>query len=331
MIPTKAMILGAGVGSRLDPLTRSLPKPAVPLVGKPVIGHICDLLHRHGVTEVVINVQYLADRLMEAVGDGSDYGVRITYAREEKLWGDAGGLKRVADFFAGEPQILVLGGDDLTDMDIGAVVRAHHEKGSTATIGVTPVDDPREFGVAVADENGIISAFQEKPGAGEALSNLANTGVYVFHPKVLDFIPEKTFYGLGKDVLPGLLAAGERLVAVPSDAYWKDVGNLAIYRQAQRDILSGKVAARLPVGATRTGDVVICADARIDGRVEGVSVIGRGAVVEAGAVVRDSILWEGALVKSGTYLENGIVGTGVVVSCSHGAFGGIFVDAERPA
>lgn len=326
----KAMILGAGVGSRLDPLTRSLPKPAVPVVGKPVIGHICDLLRRHGVTEIVINVHYLADRLISAVGDGSAYGVKIAYAREDRLWGDAGGLKRVADFFAGEEQILVLGGDDLTDMDIGAIVRAHHEKNSVATIGVTPVEETREFGVAVVNDEGIISAFQEKPKPEEALSNLANTGIYVFHPKVLDFIPENTFYGLGRDVLPGLLAAGERLVAVPSDAYWRDVGNLAVYKKAQRDILDGRVFAELPVGAAREGDVVLCAGSDVRGKVEGYSVIGAGAVVEAGAVVRDSILWDGAVVKAGTYLENGIVGAGVSVSCSHGAFGGIFVDADRP-
>ena len=326
----KAMILGAGVGSRLDPLTRSLPKPAVPVVGKPVIGHLCDLLRRHGVTEVVINVHYLADRLIAAVGDGSAYGVRITYAREDRLWGDAGGLKRVADFFAGEEQILVLGGDDLTDMDIGAIVKKHHEKNAVATIGVTPVEETREFGVAVADDDGIISAFQEKPRPEEALSNLANTGIYVFHPKVLEFIPESTFYGLGRDVLPGLLAAGERLVAVPSSAYWKDVGNLTVYRQVQRDILDGRVFAELPAGAEREGDVVCCAGSRVAGKVEGYSVVGAGAVVEAGAIVRDSILWDGAVVKAGTYLENGIVGAGVTVSCSHGAFGGIFVDADRP-
>ena len=324
------MILGAGVGSRLDPLTRSLPKPAVPVVGKPVIGHLCDLLRRHGVTEIVINVHYLADRLIETVGDGSAYGVRITYAREEKLWGDAGGLKRVSDFFAGESQVLVLGGDDLTDMDIGAIVKAHHEKNSVATIGVTPVEETREFGVAVADEDGIISAFQEKPRPEEALSNLANTGIYVFHPKVLEFIPENAFFGLGRDVLPGLLAKGERLVAVPSGAYWKDVGNLPVYRQVQRDILDGRVFAELPQGAEREGDVVRCKDCRVAGKVEGYSVVGAGAVVEAGAVVRDSILWDGAVVKAGTYLENAIVGAGVTVSCSHGAFGGIFVDADRP-
>ncbi len=324
------MILGAGVGSRLDPLTRSLPKPAVPLVGKPVIGHLCDLLRRHGFDEIVINVQYLADKLIETVGDGSNYGVKITYAREDKLWGDAGGLKRVSEFFAGEKQILVIGGDDLTDMDISKIVRTHHEKNAMATIGVTPVEETREFGVAVMDGDGIISSFQEKPLPEDAKSNLANTGIYVFHPKVLDFIPENTFYGLGKDVLPGLLSAGERLVGVPSGAYWKDVGSLPVYRQSHLDILDGVVHAELPVGATRSGNVVVCAGAEVHGAVEGYTIVGAGAVVEAGARVIDSILWDGAVVKSGTHLESCIVGSGVEVFCSHGAFGGIFVEKNRP-
>lgn len=323
------MILGAGVGSRLDPLTRSLPKPAVPLVGKPVIGHLCDLLRRHGFNEIVINVQYLADKLVETVGDGSKYGVRITYAREDQLWGDAGGLKRVSEFFAGEKQVLVLGGDDLTDMDISKVVARHHEMGAMATIAVTPVEETREFGVAVLDSEGIISSFQEKPAPEEAKSNLANTGIYVFHPRVLDFIPANTFYGLGKDVLPGLLAAGERLVGVPSEAYWKDVGSLPIYRQSQRDILDGIVRAELPVGAVRHGNVVVCAGARVAGEADGYSVVGEGAVVESGARIVDSILWDGALVKAGSYLENCIVGSGVSVQCSHGAFHGIFVEKNR--
>jgi mannose-1-phosphate guanylyltransferase len=326
----KAMILSAGIGSRLDPLTRSLPKPAVPLVGKPVIGHLCDLLRRHGFDEIVINVQYLADTLIQTVGDGSKYGVTITYAREDQLWGDAGGLKRVADFFAGEKQILVIGGDDLTDMDISKIVAVHHEKQAMATIGVTPVEETREFGVAVMDSAGIISSFQEKPAPEDAKSNLANTGIYVFHPKVLDFIPPATFYGLGKDVLPGLLAAGERLVGVPSDAYWKDVGSLPVYRQSQRDILDGVVYAELPVGAERRGNVVVCAGSDMAGEAEGYSVVGEGAIVEPGAKIVDTILWDGAIVRAGTYLENCIVGSGVSVACSHGAFGGIFVEKNRP-
>lgn len=326
------MVLGAGIGSRLDPLTRSLPKPAVPIVGKPVIGHILDHLHHYGVTEVMINVQYLGDALIAAVGDGSDYGVKVHYSREDQLWGDAGGVKRCEAFFrdGAEETFMVVGGDDLSDMDFGAILTAHKEKGATATIGAKRVEDPSQFGIAVTDESGYITRFQEKPKPGEAFSNLANTGVYVFQTSVFDAIPAETFYGFGKDVLPGLLAAGKPLLAVPTDAYWEDVGNLTIYRKAQRDVLDGAVKVVFPAGERVNENCFVCAGATVAGTISDYTVVGRGAVIEAGAVVKNSVLWDGAIVKAGSYLENCVVGNGVTVATSHGIFGGLIVEANRP-
>ncbi len=345
----KAMILGAGIGSRLDPLTRSLPKPLVPIVGTPVMGHLINLLKNYGVTEIMVNVQYLGDRIIETIGDGSAYGVTVHYSREDKLWGDAGGVKRVESFFrdgSGEP-FLVVGGDDLTDTDIGRVVAAHKTSGAVATLGVTPVDDPSEYGIVVQDDNGFITRFQEKPKKGEAFSNLANTGIYVFSERVFDFIPEGTFFGFGNNVFPALMEANERMYAVPSDAYWKDVGNLAIYWQSQKDAMDGACAVTFPgervgektwVHGTATvesggeivGPCVVCENARIAGSVGDYSVVGKGAVVEAGAVVKNSILWDGAVVKGGTYVENCVVGTGVSVASSHGLFNALAVESSRP-
>lgn len=329
----KAMILGAGIGSRLDPLTRSLPKPIVPIVGKPVMGHLIDLLRQHGFQDIMVNVQYLGHKIEQEIGDGSAYGVRVHYSREDKLWGDAGGVKRVESFFrdGGDDTFLVIGGDDLTDTDIGAIVRAHRERGAMATIGVTPVEDPSEFGVAVTDDAGWITHFQEKPTRAEARSLLANTGIYVFDVAVLDRIPADTFYGFGKDVLPGLLDAGEKVLAVPSSAYWKDVGNLGIYRQAQRDCIDGRVRIELPAGARTVGNCVVCAGATVDGTIDDYTVVGAGAVVEAGAVVRNSILWNRAVVKAGTVLENCVVGEDVTVASSHAIFNGLCVEAHRPS
>lgn len=329
----KAMILGAGIGSRLDPLTRSLPKPLVPIVGKPVMGHLVDLLKKHGFTDIMVNVQYLGHRIEESLGDGSAYGVNIHYSREDKLWGDAGGVKRCESFFADAPDdtFLVIGGDDLTDTDIGAIVRAHKEKGAVATLGVTPVDDPSEYGIVVADDDGFITRFQEKPKKGEAFSNLANTGIYVFNTKVFQYIPAETFYGFGNNVFGALLAAGEPMLSVPSEAYWKDVGNLAIYRQSQRDVLDKKVNVDLPTGASVVNDnCVVCAGATVSGEIRDYTIVGAGATVEAGATVVNSILWDGAVVKAGTHLENSVVGTGVTVSSSHGIFSGLCVESKRP-
>lgn len=328
----KAMILGAGIGSRLDPLTRSLPKPIVPVVGKPVMGHLIDLLRRHGITDIVVNVQYLGHRIQETIGDGAAYGVRVRYSVEDQLWGDAGGLKRCEAFFreGGDDTFLVIGGDDLTDMDISRIVAEHRAKGAIASIGATPVEDPSEYGICVCDDDGYISRFQEKPRPCEAFSNLANTGIYVFNVCVLDAIPASTFFGFGKDLLPGLLARGEKLVAVPSEAYWKDVGNLAIYRQAQRDCIDGRVAVEFPAGAEVASTCVVCRGARVEGTIADYTVVGAGAVVEAGATVRNSVLWDGAVVKAGTYLENCVVGNGVTVASSHGIFQGLIVEPVRP-
>lgn len=348
----KAMILGAGIGSRLDPLTRSLPKPLVPIVGKPVMGHLIDLLRRHGVSEIMVNVQYLGHKIRETIGDGAAYGVRVHYSVEEALCGDAGGVKRVEGFFrdgGGDDTFLVLGGDDLTDTDIGRVVAFHKEKQATATLAVTPVEDPSEYGIVVTGEDGYITRFQEKPKPGEAFSNLANTGIYVFNTRVFDFIPEATFFGFGNNVFPALMQAGEPMAAVASDAYWKDVGNLAIYRQAQRDCMDGKCRVEFPVPQRQPGlwsgkssisdndapetPVVIGEDCHIadSARVGSYSVLGNGCAVHDGATVVNSILWDGAVVKAGTYLENCVVGAGVAVESSHGIFNGLIVDPRRPA
>ena len=353
----RAMILGAGIGSRLDPLTRSLPKPLVPIVGKPVMGHLIDLLRRHGITEIMVNVQYLGHKIRETIGDGSDYGVPVRYSVEEELCGDAGGVKRVEAFFreggAAGDTFLVIGGDDLTDTDIGRVVRAHKEKNATATLAVTPVDDPSEYGIVVQSEDGFITRFQEKPKPGEAFSNLANTGIYVFHTKVFDFIPANTFFGFGNNVFPALMQAGEPMLAVASDAYWKDVGNLAIYRQAQRDCMDGKVQVDFtgrtllaPGGdgspeavVSASGEplryappVVIGKNCRVAGSafLGEYTVLGDDCVVEEGATVLNSVLWNGAVVEAGSYLENCVVGEGVRVRTTHGIFNGLIVEPKRP-
>jgi NDP-sugar pyrophosphorylase family protein len=326
------MILGAGIGSRLDPLTRSLPKPVVPVVGKPVMGHIIDHLRHNGVTDIIVNVQYLGQRIEDIIGDGSAYGVRVSYSREDRLWGDAGGLKRVESFFREDEDdtLLVVGGDDLSDIDISHIVAEHRAKGAVASIGVTPVEDPSAFGIAVTDSEGYITRFQEKPKRGEAFSNLANTGIYVFRRKVFDYIPPSTFFGFGNNVLPAMLEAGEPMLAVTSEAYWQDVGNLTIYRQVHRDVIDGKVKVDYPAGTVVQDTCVVCAGARVSGEISDYTVVGAGAVIEPGAAVKNSILWDGAVVKEGTYLENCVVGNNVTVRASHGIFNGLVVEPKRP-
>ena len=241
----KAMILAAGVGSRLDPLTRAIPKPMVPIVNRPVIEHIVLDLKKHGFDDIRINLHYLGDVIEAYLGDGSQFGVRLSYAHEEKLWGDAGSVKRSQDFFAGET-FLVVGGDDISDMDLSALMALHREKKATSSIALTVVDDPSQFGIVVTDEDGRINRFLEKPKGGNVFSNTANTGVYVFEPEVFDLIPSDTFYGFGNEVFPQLLAEGKPLYGYLTTAYWKDVGNLQVYRQTNFDALSGRVHVDIP-------------------------------------------------------------------------------------
>ena len=343
----KAMILAAGVGSRLDPLTRAIPKPMVPIVNRPVIEHIVLDLKKHGFTDIRINVHYLGNVIEAGLGDGSRLGVNISYAHEEKLWGDAGSVKRSEEFFAGET-FLVVGGDDISDIDLSGLMQMHRDKNAASTIATTMVDDPSQFGIVVTEDDGRITRFLEKPKGGDVFSKMANTGVYVFEPGVFDLIPAETFYGFGNDVFPQLLAEGRPLYGFATHSYWKDVGNLQVYRQTNFDALNGRVhlefgltetspgvwqgenvqidpAAEITGPAALGNNVTIGAGAKLLGNV----IVGDGSVVEAGATLKDTILWAGAHVSAGTHLERCVVGTNAQVQSNVAVFDANIVDPTR--
>src|SRR5918995_4602042 len=199
----KAMALAAGKGTRLFPLTREIPQPMAPGVNTPIIEHIFDLLATHGTEEVHVNVHYLADALLEAYGEESRIdGMKVHLSREDELRGTAGGVKRLASNF--DDTFVVVSGDALTDVDIGELVAFHTEKGALASIALHRVYDTSEFGVVEVDEDGSILGFQEKPAPEEAISTLANTGIYVLEPRALEYVPEDTFYDFAQDVFPRL-------------------------------------------------------------------------------------------------------------------------------
>jgi NDP-sugar pyrophosphorylase family protein len=325
------MVLAAGKGTRLFPLTGEIPKPMAPVVDTPIIRHIFDLLARHGLAEAHVNGYYLADALLEAYGEESRVnGMRIRLVREDELTGTAGGVKRLARAApVGEPDgtFVVVSGDALTDVDIENLVAFHKEKGALATIALHRVSNTSEFGVVEIDEEGDILGFQEKPTPEEAISTLANSGVYVFEPRVLEYIPENTFFDFARDVFPRLLEAKERFVGYQGDFYWSDIGTLEAYRQAQYDVLSGKVGVKIP-GEKRGESFWVGEDAQIhpSAEIEGQVLVGRDAVVGRGvklledvtigsdcwirpnATIKRSILLPGASVGDGAYLEDCIVG-----------------------
>lgn len=343
----KAMILAAGVGSRLDPLTRNLPKPLVPIVNRPVMEHIVRLLKKHGFTNIMVNLHYLGDQIEKHFGDGSDLGVQLHYSYEDQLWGDAGSVKRVEDFLR-DDTFLVVGGDDLADIDITRLLKTHREKGALATIALSLVDDPSEYGIVLMNEEGRITRFLEKPKGEVIFSNTANTGMYLFEPEVFDQIPRGTFYLFGKSFFPQLLEHKRPLYGHLTAAYWKDVGNLDVYRQTHMDALSGRVSIDLPMTEVRKyvwigQNVEIDPSAEIgypvaigdnchieaNARVLEGSVLGNGCAVERGAVVKQSILWEGAVAMRNTWLERCVVGHDCHVKTNAAIFDGVIVDPIR--
>lgn len=324
----KAMVLAAGKGTRLSPLTDEIPKAMVPVAGKPMIGHIFELLQGAGVEEVHVNVYHLADAILNYYGyETRMNGMTVNITREEELMGTAGGVRRVSHLF--DDTFVVIMGDALTDVNLREVVAFHKEHGALATLALTPVSDTSQYGVVELDADKNIRAFQEKPHPDKAISNLANTGIYVLEPEALEYIPEDTFFDFANDVFPRLLAAGEKFVGYEDRFYWSDIGTLKSYRVAQGDALSKKVHisipgerwddslwvdrdARVHPSAVLMGRVVVGRDTVIGPSVtlaEDV-VVGAGCWVEAGAVVGRSVLFPGTRVGSGARVEDSIVGPG---------------------
>jgi mannose-1-phosphate guanylyltransferase len=224
----KAMVLAAGKGTRLFPLTGEQPKLLAPVVDVPIIEHIFNLLAKHGISEVYVNVNYLAHALLEAYGEESHIsGIPVHLRREEQLMGTAGSVKHLSGNF--DDTFVVVMDDALTDANLNEITAFHKDKGALATIALKRVYDTSKYGVVEVDEGGNIFAFQEKPEPEEAISTLANTGIYVFEPRVLDYIPENTFFDFANDVFPNLLVAGEEFVGYEGDFYWSDIGTLETY------------------------------------------------------------------------------------------------------
>lgn len=339
----KAMILAAGVGSRLDPLTRNIPKPMVPIVNRPVMEHIVELLAKHGFKDIMVNLHYLSEQIEDYFGDGSKWGVKIQYSKEERLWGDAGSVKICEDFF--DDTFVVIGGDDLADIDLSKVVRLHKEKKALATIALSLVDDPSEYGIALLNDRGRITRFLEKPKGEVIFSNTANTGVYVFEPQILDLVPKGIPYGFGNNVFPMLLEQRTRFYGYLTSSYWKDVGNLKQYQHTHFDVLDGRSAIKIPYKEVRKyvwiGEgaeidpsaeigypVVIGRNCKIEAHAKLLeySILGDDCVLEEGATVKQSVLWHGACVMRDTMLERCVVGTNCRVKSNAAVFDGVIVD-----
>ena len=328
----KAMIMAAGLGTRLRPLTDFLPKPMMPIANRPVLHHLLNLLHRHDVREVGINLHVAPETIQTYFGDGSRLDMSIRWSHERELLGTAGGTKKLEDFWEGET-ILVTSGDGLHDIDVTALLGHHKRTRALATLAVKPVPDPSTYGVVILDRDTRVRGFQEKPRRDEARSDLANCGVYVIEPELLEQIPANTFVDFGQDVWPALVAAGEAIYGFTTMAYWNDVGDLDALRNGILDAVLGQVRVEIPgdensPGIVAEDDCSINASAQVDAPV----VLGRNVVVDEGAQVRGPVaIGADCHVGRDAAIRRAALLPGSVVPDEGLAIAGIFGDASKLA
>ena len=283
----KAVVMAGGEGSRLRPLTSSRPKPLAPVANKPVMHHIVDLLRRHGFTEIVSTLHYLADEIENYFGDGTDMGVSMAYVVEDTPLGTAGAVKMAEPLLGGE-RFVIISGDALTDIDLTALLDYHTQRGAAATIALQRVANPLEFGVVVTDDHGRITRFLEKPSWGEVFSDTINTGIYVLEPEIFEYMESGKNYDFSRDLFPRMLRDGKPLYGCVTSGYWSDIGNLQQYQQANYDALSGAVKVEIPGTEVRPG-IWMGENTRIadDVQMHGPLCIGRNVTIERGAVIEE--------------------------------------------
>lgn len=321
----KAVILVGGLGTRLRPLTCNVPKPMIPLLNQPFIEHMLSNLRNQGIDEVILAVQYLAERFREALGDGSRLGLKVHVMEEPEPRGTAGAVKNVEHML--DSTTFVFNGDVLTDLDLQAMLSFHREKGSKLTIALTPVEDPRSFGLVETDPSGHIRRFVEKPRSDEITTNYINAGTYILEPELLRYIPPNQYYMFERGLFPVVLQTGDPMYAYPSRSYWTDIGKPQTYLEVHHDILMGKLrhemrGEQIANQVWAEGPVHIDPTAQIRGpvlfgegvRVEagalivGPTVIGARSVIGANASVEGAVLWDENIIGAEAVLRSCVLG-----------------------
>lgn len=333
----KAMVLAAGVGSRLDPLTSQIPKPLVPVGNVPVMEHIIKLLARHQFKDIHANLHYMPEKIVEYFGTGERWGLNLSFKHEPKLSGDAGGVRACRQYLS-DGTFIVLMGDLLTDADLSTIIEQHKAKKALASIAIkkVPTEDLPRFGVVVTNKDGFITGFQEKPQPEDALSDKISTGIYVFEPEVFNYMPTEGEYGFGRQLFPKLVNDGLPVLGIEINTYWSDVGTIQQYRESNFDALMGLVSLDLPGRLTVSGSnkmwldegaaveencavrglLMVGKNSRV-GRgttVTGKVVIGDNCIIEPNSVLHNSVIWSNSKVQAGAHLENSVIGSNCVVN-----------------
>jgi len=328
--------MAAGFGTRLKPLTLAVPKPMVYVANRPIMQHNIELLMKYGINDACANIHYFPEQIENYFCDGSDFGLNLTYSYEEKLMGTAGGVARMAEVLGGiNDTFVVLSSDALTDINLDRLLAFHRSRKSLATIALYPVLDTSQFGVVILDDEDKVTAFQEKPLPGKALSNLANSGVYVFEPEILDMIPKGKFFDFGKQLFPKLVKKSHRMYGYQMDEYWSDVGSIEQYMVANADVLNGRVNVSCPrkksagdvwegknarigknvkfVGPVMLGDGVEVGD---DVYIAGPTLIGDKTVIGPSAKIHRSVIWTDTVIGARVSVDTSIIGSWVNVGDS---------------
>ncbi|MBQ6516483.1 NDP-sugar synthase [bacterium] len=309
----KAMIMAAGVGSRLNPITLSIPKPLVTVANIPIMDILFKNMKKHEITDVIANTHYMAEKIISGY-ENNNFGVNFSYIKEETLSGTAGGLKKCQHFFKDGENFFVLSADGLFDVDLTDLYNQHIKNNTIATIVVKeiPKNQVEHFGVVVTDEKGLITEFQEKPPVEEAKSNLINTGIYVFNYKIFDYIPENEFYDFAKNVFPKLLSE-KQISAFKTSAYWSDIGTIEQYIESNFDVLNGKIdTGHTEIVKTEYGRYIsesplnnaVCIDSVI---------VGKDCKIGKNVTLENTILLDNVTISDNITLKNCLVSYGITI------------------
>lgn len=342
----KAIIIAGGFGTRLRPLTHNTPKSLVPVANVPFVIHQINLLKKHGIREIILNLHYLSSNLKEVFADESRHGVKVHFSIEENPLGTAGAVKNAEKYFDDDPMI-IFNGDILTDLDLSKLIDFHKRNKAVATLTLARVEDPTTYGLIITGNDGCVERFIEKPSWERVTTNTINAGIYVMDPRVFHDVPSGVEYSFERQVFPKLLEAGKLVYGYDAKAYWIDIGNPMRYMQAHRAILEKEVRVEIPGRETGEriwigqraqidaaskifGPSVIGDDCEIiEAKIDAFSVLGQGVKVGTRSTVGNSIIWEGTSVGCDVNLRDCILGKGCMVEDGVSISGAVVADGSR--
>ena len=317
----KAMILAAGFGTRLKPLTNELPKPLFPVLNRPILEHALNFLSTHGIKEIAINLHHKSEKIIDYFGDGKDFGVNLHFSKEEKILGTAGGIKKLQSFFKNET-FLVINSDILADLNLNNVLKFHKEKNSKLTLVVRQDPNAEKYdSIQRIDEGRIVHFLGRSIKNSEPITQVMFTGIQIMEPEIFSRIPENKFCGTVEDVFPGMIEDKLPVYSFLHKGYWIDMGTRETYIQAQMDALDEKIPLKISASKNPEGPLIVppvhigkgCEISQY-AQVGPYTVLGDGCHIRSGAVVKNSILWANVTVDRGLTVQNSILGEEIVIS-----------------